>query len=98
MSSPEEVGSAKTWRIVIKSSAAKELAALDSKLDRQRIVAAIASLADNPRPHGCEKLSGQLDLYRLRSGNFRVIYEIIDDELLVTVVKVGHRRSIYLKL
>ncbi len=86
------------WRIVVKSSAAKELASLGSKQDRQRIVQAIASLAQNPKPPGCEKLSGQTDLYRVRSGNFRVVYEIVDDLLFVTVIKVGHRKNIYRKL
>ena len=95
---PPEEGGRTAWRIIVKSSAARELAALDSKLDRQRIVDAIASLAHNPRPRGCEKLSGQLDLYRVRSGNFRVVYEIMDDVLLVTVIKVGHRKNIYQKL
>ena len=86
------------WRIVVKSSAAKELALLGNKQDRLRIVQAIASLAHNPRPPGCEKLSGQTDLYRVRIGSFRVVYEIVDQVLLVTVIKMGHRKNIYQKL
>ena len=86
------------WRIVVKSSAAKELASLGSKQVRQRIVQAIASLAHDPRPPDCEKLSGQIDLYRVRIGNFRVVYEIVDDVLLITVIKVGYRKNLYRKL
>jgi mRNA interferase RelE/StbE len=54
----------------------------------------IGSLADNPRPVGCEKLSGQ-EKYRIRQGNCRIIYSIRDAELIVWVVKVGHRREVY---
>lgn len=51
-------------------------------------------LARNPRPQGCEKLSGQ-ERYRVRQGVYRIIYEIRDEVLLVTVIKVGHRREVY---
>ena len=87
-----------TWQIVVKVSAAKELASLGNKQDRQRIVQAISALAQNPRPPGCEKLSGQTDLYRVRTGSFRVVYEIIDTRLVITVITVGHRKNIYRKL
>ena len=87
-----------TWQIVVKASAAKELASLGNKQDRQRIVQAIEALAQNPRPPGCEKLSGQIDLYRVRTGSFRVVYEIIDNRLVISVIKVGHRKNIYRKL
>ena len=66
------------------------------KRDAQRIVAAIASLADDPRPPQCKKLSGS-EKYRLRCGAYRVLYEIQDDVLVVCVVKVGHRRKVYRK-
>ena len=95
---PSKEVAAAVWRIVVKPSAARELALLGSKPDRQRLVDLIATLAFNPRPQGCEKLSGQIGLYRVRSGNFRVVYEIVDDLLLVSVIKVGHRKSIYRKL
>ena len=87
-----------TWQIVVKASAAKELASLGNKQDRQRIVQAISALAQDPRPPGCEKLSGQADLYRVRIGSFRVVYEIIDSQVVITVMKVGHRKNIYRKL
>lgn len=55
---------------------------------------AIAGLADDPRPHGYKKLKGE-DAYRIRVGDYRVIYEIYDEVILVTVVSVGHRKDIY---
>jgi mRNA interferase RelE/StbE len=63
-------------------------------MDRRRMVAKIQTLASNPRPVGAEKLSGE-DKYRLRQGDYRILYEIVDDELVVTVVKVGNRRDVY---
>jgi mRNA interferase RelE/StbE len=77
----------------IKPSAVKELEALQTK-DRRRIVDKIQNLASEPRPLGCEKLSGQ-DRYRLRQGHFRILYEIQDSQSTVTVVKIGHRRDVY---
>lgn len=59
------------------------------------IVAAIEALADDPRPHGVRKLVGAEDLYRVRAGNYRVIYQVSDDALLVLVVRVGHRKDAY---
>lgn len=58
------------------------------------MVARIQTLASTPRPAGSEKLSGE-DKYRLRQGDYRILYEIVDDELIVTVVKVGNRRDVY---
>ena len=83
------------YRLVIKASAAKELEAVDGKRNRQRLVAAIGSLADDPRPSGAEKLSGMKDRFRIRVGDYRVVYAIEDDILTVYVVKVGHRREVY---
>ncbi len=77
----------------IKPSAVKELEALQIK-DRRRIVDKIQGLASEPRPPGCEKLSGQ-DRYRVRQGHFRILYEIHDLRLTVTVIKIGHRRDVY---
>jgi mRNA interferase RelE/StbE len=64
------------------------------KRDVQRIVAAIHSLADDPRPPQSRKLSG-FEKYRLRCGVYRILYEIQDDVLIVCVVKVGHRKDVY---
>jgi len=77
---------------VIKPSASKEIKAVGQKKDRQRIVLRIRSLGDNPRPFGCEKLSG-LERYRVREGS--IVYSIDDKNLLVDVVKVGHRKDVY---
>jgi mRNA interferase RelE/StbE len=82
-----------SYRLLVKPSAVKEIEALPRQ-DRPRIVARISSLALDPRPPGCEKLSGR-DQYRLRQGDYRILYEIQDLELVVVVVKVGHRREVY---
>jgi len=82
------------YSVLIKPSARKELEAVDLKKDRQRIVAAILSLADDPRPSGCRKLSGK-DKYRIRCGDYRVVYSVLDVILVVTIVKVGHRSDVY---
>ena len=82
-----------SYSIEIKRSAAKELTQLPPK-DRGRIVARIQALADDPRPVGAEKLSGQ-DRYRVRQGAYRILYEIEDQVLRIMVVKIGHRRDVY---
>ncbi len=81
------------YSIPIKPSAVKEIESIGSKRDRQAIVSLIEALAENSSPRGCEKLSGQ-EKYRLRKGRFRVVYSIKDQELIVFVVKVGHRKEI----
>jgi mRNA interferase RelE/StbE len=82
-----------SYKLLIKPSAAKELEALPKK-DRQRIVTKIHSLSVEPRPPGCEKLSGQ-DLYRVRQGNYRILYTVHDADLLVVIITIGHRREVY---
>lgn len=82
-----------SFRITIKRSAAKEFEKIALK-DRKRIIAKIRSLADDPRPPGSKKLSGQ-EKYRIRQGDFRILYQIHDGELIIVVVKVGHRRDVY---
>ncbi len=82
-----------SYNVRVKRSAAKEIEALPPK-ERRWVVAKIQALASNPRPVGSEKLSGE-DKYRLRQGDYRILYEIVDDELIVTVVKVGNRRDVY---
>jgi len=81
------------YSLFIKPSAAKEIEALP-KRDRLRIIQRIHSLAEEPRPPGCEKLSGE-DKYRVRQGLYRILYTITDQDLIVCVVKVGHRREVY---
>jgi mRNA interferase RelE/StbE len=82
-----------SYELVFKKSVAKDLRAFP-KQEVKRIMQRIRSLADDPRPAGCEKLSGQ-ERYRVRQGVYRIIYEIEDARLVVLVVKVGHRRDIY---
>ena len=84
-----------SYSVVIKRSAAKELESIAGKKDRQRIVARIAALADDPRPPGAEKLSATSDKYRIRQGNFRIVYEIRDEVLVVTIIKIGDRKDVY---
>ncbi len=82
------------YEVFIKPSAVKELGTVGTKKDRQRIVAHIRGLTENPRPPGFQKLSGS-DKYRIRCGNYRIVYGINDDQLVVQVVKIGRRRGIY---
>ena len=82
-----------SYSIEIKRSAAKELAELP-KQDRLRVIARIENLAHDPRPSGSEKLSGQ-ERYRVRQGDYRILYEIHDHVLVVMVVRIGHRREVY---
>ena len=84
-----------SYRIEITSSAAREIDRVDSRKLRERIVSRIYELAENPRPAGVKKLAANDDMYRIRQGNFRIIYEIKDDNLLVTVVKVADRKDVY---
>ena len=81
------------YELRIKASVAKDLRDLP-KADVRRIVERIEGLREDPRPFGCEKLSA-LERYRIRQGNYRIIYEIFDAEIVVEVVKVGHRRDVY---
>ena len=82
------------YRVLIKPSAVKEIEAIPRKKDRQRIVKRIAQLGDDPRPSGCQKLSGQ-NRYRIRQGQYRIVYGVEDDRLIVYVVKIGHRKDVY---
>ena len=77
----------------IKASAAKALEALPRN-DRIRVIRKIQSLAGQPRPHGCEKLSGE-EKYRVRQGMYRIVYSIDDDDRNVLIVKIGHRKEVY---
>ncbi len=81
------------YEIVIKKSAIKELNKIPKK-DLKKVVSKIKSLSNNPRPKGCEKLTG-IERYRIRQGNYRVLYSIEDDILTVYVVKIGDRKDIY---
>ena len=81
------------FEIVFKRSIAKDLKPIPRQ-DVQRILRRIEALADDPRPVGAEKLSAQ-ERYRLRQGNYRILYEIHEHQLVITVVKIGHRKAVY---
>ena len=81
------------YTVLIERYAQKQIMKLDKKLI-PGIKTVIADLANNPRPFGYKKLKGE-DAYRIRIGDYRVIYEIDDDIILVTVVSVGHRKDVY---
>ena len=82
-----------TYEIRIKRSAQKSLAKIPSKF-RENIIVAIRSLSNNAQPKGCKKLSGR-NAWRIRIGQYRVLYEIHNDELLIMVVSIGHRKNVY---
>ncbi len=81
------------YEISVKKSAVKELDSIPKK-DLIKIVTKIKALSSEPKPQGSQKLS-QKEIYRIRQGDYRVIYYIDDDNLIVTIVKVGHRKEIY---
>lgn len=82
------------YNLRIKPSAVKELENIPLKKDRQKIIARIQALADDPRPHGSKKLTGR-EQYRIRQGWYRIVYEIKESEITIYVVKVGHRKNVY---
>jgi mRNA interferase RelE/StbE len=81
------------YSLFIKPSAVKELERINKK-DIRRITSRISALMKNPRPAGCEKLSGD-DKLRLRQGNYRIVYSVDDSNKMILVVKIGHRREVY---
>lgn len=82
------------YRIEVKNSASREIQNLPPR-DRHRVMAAISLLADEPRPQGVRKLAGSRGAYRIRVGDYRIVYQIEDGVLLVYVVRVAHRREVY---
>ena len=81
------------YKIFFKKSVEKDFKSIPQK-DLKRILDRIKLLSDDPRPAGCEKLTGR-ERYRVRQGLYRIIYSIQEDELTVWVVKVGHRKDVY---
>jgi len=81
------------YKLFFKKSVQKDFEVIPKK-DLKRILNRIEALAKNPRPPGCEKLTGQ-NRYRLRQGRYRIVYSVQDDELTVWVVKAAHRKHIY---
>lgn len=81
------------YKVHFKESVEKDLRVIPGK-DIKKILLRIKSLAIQPRPPGCEKLTGQ-ERYRIRQGSYRIVYSIQDDQLTVWIVRVGHRKDIY---
>lgn len=81
------------YKLTIKKSAAKELEEIPVK-DLRKIVKRIRTLALNPRPQNSQKLSNK-EQYRVRQGDYRIVYSIDDNEMIIDIVKIGHRREIY---
>jgi mRNA interferase RelE/StbE len=82
------------YQIEIKTSAKKELARLPRQI-AEKVVERIKWLADNPRPDGCKKLRGEDSVYRIRVGDYRVVYSIVDQYLIIEVIRIRHRREVY---
>lgn len=81
------------YKVYFRTSVEKDFVVIP-KNDLKKILQRVRTLSDDPRPPGCEKLTGQ-DRYRIRQGRYRIIYSIQDKELTVWVVKVGHRKEVY---
>jgi mRNA interferase RelE/StbE len=82
------------YRVLLERAAEKDLGRLSSEI-HDRIIAAIQALANNPRPVGCRKLAGSKSDWRIRVGDYRVVYEIADTIRIVRVHRVRHRRDVY---
>lgn len=82
------------YRVVTSETAERQFNRLDRQI-QERIRDHIESLAENPRPPGVKKLKGYREYWRIRVGDYRVIYTIQDDRLLVCVIRIGHRREVY---
>ncbi len=82
------------YRVKVAEEAAKFIRKQDKRIQRQ-IINNIREIAQNPRPQGCNKLQGYEELYRIRSGNYRIVYTIREKMLLVFVVRLAHRKDIY---
>jgi len=82
------------FTLIFKPRARRDLAKLPPSI-RERVAVAIDQLASQPRPPGCKKLAGRDELWRIRVGDYRIVYQIHDDRLAVLVVRIGHRRDVY---
>ena len=83
------------YSLRIKTSAGRELEDVGSRRDRDRIVSRIKALASDPRPNGCEKLAGASNAWRVRQGDYRILYTVDDEGRVVDIFKIGHRREVY---
>ena len=85
------------YTVEVREDAAKAAKKLSRKM-REAIYAAVAGLADNPRPHGCKRLTRAEPLYRIRVGDYRIVYTIQDKRLVVLVIRIAHRSRVYRRL
>lgn len=83
-----------TYQVIIQPAAQRRLKKLPVTVQRE-LITCVEQLAENPRPVGCKKLKGRENRYRVRTGDYRIIYSIEDAALIVRVIKVGHRRDVY---
>lgn len=83
-----------SYQVEFTTAAARQVKKLPRPA-RDRVLAAASALAEDPRPHGARKLAGEDIAWRIRVGDYRVIYEIVDETLTVTVVRAAHRRDVY---
>ena len=83
-----------SYRVELTAAAARQVRKLP-RLARDRVLDAIEDLGDDPRPHGAKKLVGEQTAWRIRIGDYRVVYDVFDSELTVTVVRAAHRREVY---
>lgn len=82
------------YHIKVRDSAAKEIRSLPPDI-KSRIITAITGLSETPRPRRCIKLKGSNSLYRIRVGDYRIIYDITDDKQLIMITRVRHRSEVY---
>jgi len=82
------------YRVELSRAAEKAIRGLERKM-QVRIASRIRQLGENPRPHDAKKLRGEQGVYRVREGDYRILYEIFDKKLLIYLLQVGHRREIY---
>ncbi len=83
-----------SYRVIVKPSAERAVERLPLAV-ATRVVAAMTALADDPRPPGCKKMQGTPNLWRIRTGDYRIVYEIYDREIVIVVLKIAHRKDVY---
>ena len=82
------------YAVILTAQAEKDLKKLP-RIVLERIANSLRALQENPRPMGVKKLQGEKDAYRVRAGDYRIVYRIVDQEVLVVVIKIAHRREVY---
>lgn len=86
-----------TYTVIFTSAARRDVKRLPKGIQKE-VIQAAESLATEPRPEGCEKLEGSSDIFRIRRGDYRILYQIADNILTITVVRARHRREVYRNL